>query len=68
MNILNMSINNYVINNKSIIAYLVYYIERLITKCQYCNFSSSHFNVRMDIIFALEDIRQLKFRKQIFRE
>ena len=62
---LNTFINGYIGPNKSIIANLFYFLERTITKCQNCNFSSSNFNVQNILVFALEDIKQLKFRKQV---
>ena len=62
---LNNAINTYIGPNKSIIANLFYFMERSITKCKNCGYSSSNFNVQMNIIFALEEIKQWKFRKQV---
>jgi len=62
---LNTAINNYSSSNRSIIANLFYYMERSITKCSLCGFSTSNFNVQMSIIFPLEDIRQWKYQKML---
>ena len=59
---LNSAINNYSALNKTKIANLFYFMERSITKCSNCNYSTSNFNVQMSVIFALEDIRQWKYR------
>ena len=62
---LNAFVNSYAASNRTIIANLFYFIERSITKCSHCKYSTSNFNVQMSVIFALEDIRQWKHQKQI---
>ena len=62
---LNAAINTYASHNKTIIANLFYFMERSITKCSICNYSTSNFNVQMSIIFALEDIRQWKYKNKL---
>ena len=62
---LNAAINTYASHNKTIIANLFYFMERSITKCSICGYSTSNFNVQMSIIFALEDIRQWKYKNKL---
>ena len=62
---LNAFVNSYAASNRTIIANLFYFIERSITKCSNCKYSTSNFNVQMSVIFALEDIRQWKHQKKI---
>ena len=62
---LNAAINTYASHNKTIIANLFYFMERSITKCSICQYSTSNFNVQMSIIFALEDIRQWKYKNKL---
>ena len=57
---LNMAINNYCQNNRSIMSNLFYYIEKAKTTCNKCKQTNYSFQFEKTLVFPLEEIRKVK--------
>ena len=60
---LNQTLNNYIMNDRSFLVNIFYYIERSKNKCMNCGYYTSSFGVNFFVSFHLKEIAHWKYQK-----